>query len=720
MLNIISKIASIREAFKKSLLLDNLFAVEIEKLIEECGLKNPDVGLDFELAFRGLLEEFLLNPDNIDKIASEKSDIIRLLKLSMRFGLKYHTVSPNIIPKIPFLLIEDLLSQLTIFHAEEVWKLIEAMRDTLTLPDLFAKGKFVILRTCNALLKKLSKSCNSEFCGRVMLFLSSIYPLSERSAVNLNGKVNTSNATEFDDEKSFNLHFFGTAEGEVCDADAGVDKMEVEAAESAQTASVPSGQQVTDQMDVTTPNEDLTSEAAMISDAAKAALGTGGLSGEEGEEAEAAAAKTVPKAEPPLPAVRIQYQLYEAMWRLQSFTASELKALDSEARWVDFLTTASVVLTTFETRCFSEQELAQARLRQTEARQLATDPVLSKQSKCKTSDTAEFVGAKYLTSPQLFTLQLRDPKFRLQMAAQILFFLHSIRSRPPSTSYAPPDLDMNILQNRAVNVIQATPGGEQFYLTLHELLDREAVWIAWKLKACPNFERPAAETLPTPAAEDPAVLRKRKRQEGRPGMSVTAYYMSLDEAMMKETAKRITENVPSYEAHIKRFEEAEDPEAGIEEEYHPKNDGVYAWRARRLLAAKKVVVFEAMGDGDISKGVKKLHDVVSGKDKDEAVDQAAVESKPESDGLPGSGHSESSAKEGEAPGLAEQHMAIDEQCSLDLYGGVAIEESGQLVEGGLSEVGSVPGNSTSESSSGTAQKVGGEEGEEGEDTTSSS
>jgi hypothetical protein len=33
------------------------------------------------------------------------------------------------------------------------------------------------------------RSCNPEFCGRVLMFLAAIYPISERSAVNFAGKV---------------------------------------------------------------------------------------------------------------------------------------------------------------------------------------------------------------------------------------------------------------------------------------------------------------------------------------------------------------------------------------------------------------------------------------------------------------------------------------------------------------------------------------------------
>jgi hypothetical protein len=53
------------------------------------------------------------------------------------------------------------------------------------------KGKaLVLLRTLNELLRRLSKmgERNTEFCGRILIFLSQAFPLGERSGVNLRGE----------------------------------------------------------------------------------------------------------------------------------------------------------------------------------------------------------------------------------------------------------------------------------------------------------------------------------------------------------------------------------------------------------------------------------------------------------------------------------------------------------------------------------------------------
>ena len=52
------------------------------------------------------------------------------------------------------------------------------------------KGKaLILLRTLNDLLRRLSKMGNNTiFCGRILTFLSGVFPLSERSGVNLRGE----------------------------------------------------------------------------------------------------------------------------------------------------------------------------------------------------------------------------------------------------------------------------------------------------------------------------------------------------------------------------------------------------------------------------------------------------------------------------------------------------------------------------------------------------
>jgi THO complex subunit 1 transcription elongation factor len=49
-----------------------------------------------------------------------------------------------------------------------------------------------MLRTCNQLLRRLSKGHNAVLCGRILIFLARLLPLSDRSGINLQVRLGES------------------------------------------------------------------------------------------------------------------------------------------------------------------------------------------------------------------------------------------------------------------------------------------------------------------------------------------------------------------------------------------------------------------------------------------------------------------------------------------------------------------------------------------------
>lgn len=64
-------------------------------------------------------------------------------------------------------------------------------------PLFFATCKNHLLRMCNDLLRRLSRSQNTVFCGRILLFLAKFFPFSERSGLNVVSEFNLENLTEY-------------------------------------------------------------------------------------------------------------------------------------------------------------------------------------------------------------------------------------------------------------------------------------------------------------------------------------------------------------------------------------------------------------------------------------------------------------------------------------------------------------------------------------------
>lgn len=65
-----------------------------------------------------------------------------------------------------------------------------------------SRHKLILLRICNTLLKRCNKTTQTNFCGDILLLLSNVLPVCERSGVNITGKYNMNNTTQYDTTNS--------------------------------------------------------------------------------------------------------------------------------------------------------------------------------------------------------------------------------------------------------------------------------------------------------------------------------------------------------------------------------------------------------------------------------------------------------------------------------------------------------------------------------------
>eukprot|EP00743_Colponemidia_sp_Colp-15_P008771 GILK01009564.1.p1 GENE.GILK01009564.1~~GILK01009564.1.p1 ORF type:complete len:634 (-),score=139.18 GILK01009564.1:14-1888(-) len=145
------------------------------------------------LAIRVHLQELLRH-------AQESRKRLSMFPLTDLFDFTISAAQHSLTEKItPFILYEDLFESQTIPEIADVFSLLESRVHLLTEPEFFDKGKLTLLRTCNAILRRLSKTHDTSFCGRVLMLLTAAYPLGDRSGVNLKSLVNTSNTTAVED-----------------------------------------------------------------------------------------------------------------------------------------------------------------------------------------------------------------------------------------------------------------------------------------------------------------------------------------------------------------------------------------------------------------------------------------------------------------------------------------------------------------------------------------
>jgi hypothetical protein len=204
----------------------------VDDKAEKKELLDPEEKSTLDLSMRIFLDA-LLTKAKASKLSAEAAGVVELLDCSIELAgadaADWNT---------PFALIEDLFDLQLISESESIFPLIERRADALAalmggdpaatcpasspapvsphawaactpcrrqatlLPQWHAsspphppagspassqRAKLTFIRTCNELLRRLSKSINTNFCGRVLMLMAYMLPLSERSGVNLKG-----------------------------------------------------------------------------------------------------------------------------------------------------------------------------------------------------------------------------------------------------------------------------------------------------------------------------------------------------------------------------------------------------------------------------------------------------------------------------------------------------------------------------------------------------
>lgn len=103
---------------------------------------------------------------------------------------------------------------------------------------------------------------------------------------------------------------------------------------------------------------------------------------------------------------------------MQSYFASELKTLDTT--WNEFMDNARKVFRTLSHSYQSTQKTHTTDDKNSHKRN-------QDHENASEEDQEDSSGSKYLTSSQLFALQLKDPLLRKQIAVQFLFFIHYLK-----------------------------------------------------------------------------------------------------------------------------------------------------------------------------------------------------------------------------------------------------------------------------------------------------
>jgi len=188
----------------------------------------------------------------------------------------------------------------------------------------------------------------------------------------------------------------------------------------------------------------------------------------------------------------------------------------------------------------------------------------------------------YLTHSRLLPIQLTDPALRTIMLTQFWIVAHHLMSQVPPLRAQ--------LQCHLDTAQKLLPPSQLKFLSSSAVLETsEPQWRTWKQNKCqPDLEQKNAVTA--------AVLnrhRKRlRRSTDNDHDEEKAYEWSGQD--LPAVSQKMRSSAPTTAAHLEDYVDALDPDAGIEPEYHPKNNAVYSWRGLRLLSDSHLQDFDAL------------------------------------------------------------------------------------------------------------------------------
>lgn len=483
--------------------------------------------------------------------------------------------------KLPFLLLEDAVDTLPTSLVQIIWRYgaaswLETILCKHGSPFFHQGSRYCLIRMCNKLLKNLSVSAQDEaahFAGEISMILASVFPLSERSAVNVLGAFHV-------DAKY--------------------------------------------QVEYETVDEWM--------------AGSGGHTGQPDASSVSGNGKGTK--------VALNYGFYSKFWGIQKLLTDPRKLLPKNAnpQWnqnIDiFVMDVRDVLGTFEGYQFNEDLVKHLKTRWNAIKRSKLDKPSQIEAMAQVVDESGVVNGdvemeenesengsvastkrqyKYLTSSQLLHLQLQDPEIRVHFLSQLFiisaFISKSLSDFSLTVTGATPVNKMSCekaqsslhqLEKRAEDLMKMVPpNGELHFRTLQWILsERESSWRHWKSNKCmPSIEKFASNK----ADKEDDIAAKRRKLMGSTALNdkienktvkanSATYVYKID---LLQDLPKISQGMSEHGNGMNRFFEeyadALDPEAGIEEEYHPKNNKLSSWRALRMLSRKHIGHF---GDVD--------------------------------------------------------------------------------------------------------------------------
>ncbi|KAL4793809.1 THO complex subunit 1 transcription elongation factor-domain-containing protein [Aspergillus venezuelensis] len=480
-------------------------------------------------------------------------------------------------PGLIFWLIEELLDSQTIEGCRKIFDYLESRRERNTKKH-FKQKNLIILRSCNELLRRLSRAEDTVFCGRVFIFLFQSFPLGDKSAVNLRGEYHTENVTTFD-----SISKESSSDGDCVDVDM-PDANETTSAAETQKQELRT-QAVTEKDDRAPGHDTATTPRVTISQ-------PGGKPQERPLDLDT---------------------LYPIFWGLQAYFSAPTKVFDPQ-HFATFKTGLEFTLSAFRT-VNTDLETSNSKTQ---------EEIRKSHKRKRTADGPEIASSfnpKYLTSRELFDLEVNDTAFRRHVLVQALIlldFMLSLTSKSKdkladltnkSVLYgfvlSDEDAQWAVKMRKSIEgYLQEGAGGKFYYRMVDTVLSRDKNWVRWKAEGCPPIEKPAVSVDEHLGARDKATKTyANKRLRSSPMGSLNLKFLSDSESL--SGGERLKEperfNVPTSESLMRVIEDVEfdidTAQTKEDKDTAVQTKASKTWLMLRLSAKNKFAAFDKIDDG---------------------------------------------------------------------------------------------------------------------------
>eukprot|EP01018_Ginkgo_biloba_P011307 Gb_11418 [translate_table: standard] len=272
--------------------------------------------------------------------------------------------------------------------------------------------------------------------------------------------------------------------------------------------------------------------------------------------------------EAPPDGISIDFNFYKTFWSLQEYFCNPAPMINTLAKWQNFAASLAIVLDTFEAQPLGDDDANANDLDEGEA--------------------AAF-SIKYLTSSKLMSLELKDPSFRRHVLVQCLIIFDYLKTPGKGDKEGPKESmreEIKAYEGRVKKLLEVTPPkGREFLGSIQHILEREQNWVWWKRDGCLPFEKQVSERK---TAQDGG---KKRRARWRLGNKELSHLWKWAEQNPNALTDPQRVRMPSITDYWKPLAEDMDTSAGIEAEYHHKNNRVYCWKGLRFSARQDLEGF---------------------------------------------------------------------------------------------------------------------------------